>query len=224
MRISVYDRLNALIRSKLYQSDYSAYVKKRGDASDFYVGDGPYRKGSIYNYHLSLSKAGKELCKKWGLVYPVDPCAKQIEDYLCCLNRPIDYMPDPSQWKTSQANTFVGGDDKIFTHINGKLALLIDLSFSRKELRSEFDRFLDRWGEKQKKGRQDIHLNKWEVYDKKHKEGKSLLEITRIIFNIKNHADNHPSYSKTVNSNYQQVKRANRSAIAILKNVEDIDP
>ena len=60
------------------------------------------------------------------------------------------------------------------------------------------------------------------MYDQKHKEGKNLLEITREIFNIKNHPDNHPAYNDKVNKYYERVKRANRSAISILKSVEDI--
>jgi len=194
MKILPYDRLNALIRSKLYQSDYSEYVVKPEARSDLYVGE------KIVSYHISLSNAGKALCKKWGLVFPIDPFARPIEDYLNCLNRPIEFIPHPSQWKTSQANMFAGSDDKIFTRINGKLALLIDLSFPKAKLRSEFDRFLNRWGEKQKRGPHGHTVNKWDVYDKK-QNGEKLIEITRGIFGLEKCPDRHPNYNEKVNSN-----------------------
>jgi hypothetical protein len=212
-RISAYDRLNALIRSELYQSDYSAYVVNRGGASDFYLDEG------TANYNVSLSKAGKALCKKWGLFYPVTPSTAAIEDDLFCLNRPIEFIPDPTQWKTSQANTFAGSDDKIFTHINGKLALLIDLSFPREKLRSEFDRFLNRWGKKQQKGRHEDLVNKWDIYDEV-KKGISLLKITRRIF--KSLPDEPPAYNAQVDRCYRQVRRAYKSAREIIGMVEQM--
>lgn len=226
MKISAYDRLNALIRSKLYRSDYSEYIEKGGRDSDIYVGEGKINDEGMVSvepvsYHISLSKAGNALCKKWGLVFPVDPRAKPIEDYLYCLNRPIEFISDPSQWKTSQANTLAGSDDKIFTHINGKLAILIDLSFSKEKLRSEFDRFIDRWGEKQKRGPHGHAVNKWDVYDKK-KEGNNLLGITREIYGIEESPYNHPNYDETVNAYYNRVKRAYKSAYKIINKVEEM--
>jgi hypothetical protein len=134
------------------------------------------------------------------------------------LNRPIEFIPDPSNWKTSQANTSAGSDDKIFTHVNGKLALLIDLSFPREKLRSEFDRFLNHWSEKQKRGPEEGEY-KWNVYDRKMK-GDNLLKITSEIHGLNTQSVNHPNYNEEVNKYYQQVKRAYHSAREIMKEVE----
>jgi hypothetical protein len=204
-----------LIRSEVYLTDYAEYVEKRGGALDVYVCE------NLVSYHRSLSKAGQELCKKWGLIYPVNPRAKRIEDYLYCLNRPIESIPDPSQWKSAQANTMTGSDDRIFTHIDGKLALLIDLSFPREKLHSEFDKFLDHWGEKQKKGSHESLINKWDVYDKR-KDGNKLIEITREIYGLKKRSDKDSKFDDKEDVYYQRVKRANKSACKIITIVEQM--
>ncbi|RPH48777.1 MAG: hypothetical protein EHM85_16055 [Desulfobacteraceae bacterium] len=230
VRISAYDRLNALIRSKLYQSDYSEYVVKRGDASDVYL-KGLYsskRKQRSRNnvrlgrYSIRLCESGRVLCKKWGLVSPIDPYAKPIKDYLNFLNRPIEFIPDPSQWKTYQANGFAGSDDKIITHINDRLALLIDLSCTREELRSEFDHFLDHWGEKPKKSlHKELLFEKWYVYDEV-KAGKTISEITRENENVKKHSANNTYYKDNFDAYSRQARRAYQSAYKIITMVEQM--
>ncbi len=214
-RILAYDRLNALIRSEVYQADYAEYVVDRGGVSDIYIGEG------LVSYHLSLSKAGKKLCEKWDLVYPVDPLAEPIEDYLYCLSRPIEFVPDPSRWKSAQANTMVSSDDKIFTHINDKLALLIDLSFPREKLHSELNHFLDRWAKSHKKGLNASLIDKWEVYDKR-KDGNKLIEITREIHGLKKRPDKDSKFDDMEDVFYQQVKRADKSACEIIAIVEQM--
>lgn len=62
LRISALDRLNALIRSEFYKSDYSEYIEKRGGNSDFYVGSSPIEDPAL-SYHLCLSEAGKDFAK-----------------------------------------------------------------------------------------------------------------------------------------------------------------
>jgi len=186
-----------------------------------------------------LSAPAERLCKKWNISFPFDPYAEVTEDALFHVFQPISFLPAPAHWKSLQARSWVepknkipshsneklgtmDASHKIITHVNEKLAIMVDLSYSKKELREAFDAFLNYWyGAPSKKGPQEISLNKWEIYDKKEKEGKNRLEITRELFNIKDHPDNRPIANDKVNASYQQVKRAYDKACKILKNIEE---
>jgi hypothetical protein len=68
MKLSPSDRLEALRYSDKYRQDYEDYKDKRDaeEQKDYFV-ESPHRP------HVKLCKPGKALCRKWGLIYPIDP-------------------------------------------------------------------------------------------------------------------------------------------------------
>ncbi len=68
MKISLYDRIQAIRFSPLYLKDYQRSVKKREQDGEIDIKVGPPWASNIH-----LSVAGKQLCEKWNLGYPVRP-------------------------------------------------------------------------------------------------------------------------------------------------------
>jgi hypothetical protein len=91
MVISPYDKVQALKFSKEYRRDYEQYVRERGNENDLKVG-----------YSINLSRAGKKLCKKYNLDYPVSPEHDTTEP---TADVPVSY--NPIDVEIAQANPVI---------------------------------------------------------------------------------------------------------------------
>jgi hypothetical protein len=92
IKISPLDKLKALQRSNQYLEDYTTYwaeMEKEGKTE-----------GVIFHpLDRQLSKAGKILCNKYGLFFPVAPYQTTDEIGLRCVQPPITWLEPPSQWR-----------------------------------------------------------------------------------------------------------------------------
>ena len=210
MKISTIDRTQAIKRSKIYKQDYADYMKTVDYAQqDVHI-------GSPENYHVRLTMAGKKLCEKWNLVFPVNPHLPDAQD---SLNAVIALLDPPEKWKTHTANEIGLGKQKQITHVNGKLVLMIDTSFTHKQIEEAFKKYI-KCRVKERSGRErENTLDIWKIYDA-YCDKKNMLEVTRNIFKIKATGENLPAYDKRTNSNYEQVKRHYKKASNIIDYIE----
>lgn len=209
LKISLYDQYQALCRSELYRSDFKKYLEKRGKEKDLAVMVPP-------TFSSKLCNAGKWLCNKWKLGYPINPDIpydKNSKNTLLLIDPPITFLTPPEKWQEMNAIGFEDNVDK-FTHIDGKLVLMINTSYSYNELEKTFKEFLKEWVKPSKK-RMRSDIVKWQIYDE-YIKGKSLLEITHNIFKT----EGSPNYNEIVDAYYQQVKRAQKKAHSIIQYLE----
>ena len=208
MKISTIDRIKAIKRSKIYKQDYANY-RKTVDYSqqDIHI-------GSPENYHVRLTPAGKKLCEKWNLQFPVN---LHLTDAQEALNAVISLLDPPEKWATSKANAI--GNQKQFTHVNGKLVLMIDTSFTHKQIEEAFKKYIKYWIKEGSGRERENTFDIWEIYDA-YCDKKNMLEVTRNIFKIKATGENLPAYDKRTNSNYEQVKRHYKKASNIIDYIE----
>lgn len=211
MKVSLYDKYQALCRSKLYRSDYNKYIEMRGDEEDLAIIDPP-------SFCAKLCEAGKWLCNKWKLGSPINPEIPYDENSkysLFLIDPPITFLTPPEKWQTMESMGFKDTDDK-FTHVDDKLVLMINTSYSYNELEKTFKAFLRRWVTPPNKRMSSHNVDKWQVYDEHIKQGKSLLKITHKLFNIKGL----PAYDEGVDICYQRVRRAQKKAQEIIQDLE----
>ena len=158
MKISRYDKYQALCRSELYRSDFNKYLEKRGKEKDLAVMVAPI-------FSSKLCDAGKWLCNKWKLGYPINPDVpyeKNSKNTLLLIDPPITFLTPPEKWQEMKAIGFEGNVDK-FTHIDGKLVLMINTSYSSSELEKAFKAFLKRWLKPFKKSVRSDYVDKWQI-------------------------------------------------------------
>lgn len=216
MKIGADDKIQALRRSEQYKNDFDAYLKERGDSVDVYV-------GSPVDCNIKLSKAGKKLCSKYNLFFPYDPVQPYSEDDSWYTSPIVTSLDHPRKWRTKRALGWYSSDEKRYTHINGKLVLMIDLdkTYSKGQTIEAVDAYLKRWKTDNKERTKGKPLDKWKIFDMKNNEGKNLLEITRKIYGFKKHSDNLPAYNDKVNKLHQRTVRAYRKAKAIITLIEN---
>jgi hypothetical protein len=220
LKISPYDKYQALCRSKLYRSDYKKYIEKRGNEKDWAAGD-----------TVKLSDAAKWVCNKWDIKYPINPETTRIlkiredgmsegklqdESFLYSIIDPpsITFLTPPEEWQEMKTIGLKNTNDIMLTHVDGKLVLMIDTSCSYHELEKAFKEFLKQWVKPSKK-RMRSDIIKWQIYDE-YIKGKNLLEITHNIFKT----EGSPNYNEIVDAYYQQVKRAQKKAHSIIQYLE----
>ena len=176
MKISPYNKVQAFKRSKKYRKDYLQYVEERSKegANDFFVyGDKTGEQANV------LSKSGKRLCEKWKIRFPVNPDTKYVVGEEACVHAPVTYLDLPEQWKRI---TYSGGKDgrkENITHINGKLVLMIDTSYSTDQIKAEIEKPLCYWTRKTtNRSKQSKKVDIWQVYDEV-EGGKTQYQIAQ---------------------------------------------
>ena len=177
MKISPYNKVQAFKRSKKYRKDYLQYVEERSQEgiNDFFVyGE---KTGEWANV---LSKSGKRLCEKWKIRSPVNPDTKYVTGEEACVHAPVTYLDLPEEWKRI---TYSGGKDgrnENITHINGKLVLMIDTSYSIDQIKVEIGKPLCYWTrrtkQRSKPSKKEVSI--WQIYDEA-EGGKTQYQIAR---------------------------------------------
>lgn len=221
MKISSYDRIQAIKHSKIYLRDYLNYFKERDQEGkiDCFI-------GQPGNYQTKLCAAGKRLCKKYNIRYPVvpysltdkkhkdldDSCELQGEElqrheesFVHC---PVSFLDNPAQWK--EYNAYGWEDDpeqKLITHVDGKLVLQIDLSYPSDKIMAALKEYVDHWSQKSM-GRDtgSRKVDRWKIYFMKEYEGKTTYKIAQELFGVKSksYSPEDDKHCKLVNSNYDK--------------------
>ncbi|MBN2282745.1 MAG: hypothetical protein JXO48_02535 [Deltaproteobacteria bacterium] len=212
MKIGLYDKLQALKRSEKYRKDYDEYLsKKTGD--DALV-------GSLLDHSIKLSKAGRTLCDKYGLRFPINPdtpidgdnfpieCFPEIDSL-------ITYLDPPEKWHETLSTSV--DNDNLYTHINGKLVLMVDTSRSYGELLEAFKLLLKRWGQESSSRVKTSSIDIWHVYDEVEKNHRNQLQVMRKLFDI----TRLPAYDGKADAYYKQVRKAYEKAKKIIEFVEN---
>ena len=176
MKISPYDKVQAFKRSKKYRKDYLQYTEERNQegVNDFFVyGE---KTGEWTNV---LSKSGKWLCEKWKIRHPVNPDTKYVTGEEACVHAPVTYLHLPEEWKRI---TYSGGKDgrkENITHINGKLVLMIDTSYSTDQIKAEIEKPLCYWTRRTtNRSKPSKVADIWQIYDEVD-GGKTQYQIAR---------------------------------------------
>lgn len=252
MKISPYDRIQALRHSSQYRTDYYTYLKEKADEKkkddyrpDFIIGSPRFER-------KTLSKAALKLCKKYNLIYPLNPEENEKKEWEktwveLFAHKPISLLAPASEWESLTgycSKAVIENEEKVIkeipafdtiTHINGKLVLMIDLSYPGDYIRDEFEKYLNEWLEKRwheekgverkgskptqvrKKGRK---IDKWAVYKIKTKNPqKSYGRIAKELFPPEVEGGKiMPQYISE--NEIKQIQRAYKEAYEIIKIIE----
>jgi hypothetical protein len=221
MKISFRDRIQAIKNSKVYQKDYQLYVKKREQARDYDEKIGP-----PWDPRNHLSTAGKRLCLKWGLLFPVHPDAP-LEPFRDIKMPSTDleaWMIDGAAYPVSfptedelenPSHKAENYGQKVITHLNGKLCLLVDTSWPPDMIMDVLWKFINHYV-KENKGRiNSTEEDPWKIYEM-YQKTKNLLEVTRELYGI----SELPAYDYEADKYYKRVKRAYLKALKMIDYVE----
>jgi len=172
MKLTAFEKYQALRRSKKYMEDYQKYENERKLAGDQDCAVA----GGIKEPFIKLGKSGQELCHKWGLQCPLNPFMSVI--YLPddgVQRKPptdlwFDFAPirNPRQKELIELLTFISEHSSKFTVLkSGRLLVSVDLSFPFDTLVKEFEQIIKQAGAQSSKKtalrKQDYNI--WEVYD-----------------------------------------------------------
>jgi hypothetical protein len=166
MKISRYDKLQAFKRSKIYRKDFLQYTKDREKEGldDLFVSWEKTGESACI-----LSESGKWLCEKWQIGFPVDPDTEYVEGEEDCVHVPVTYLELPDQrgkWKKTIFKSSKGGRHESITHINGKLVLMIDTSYSTDQIKAAMKKILYYWTRKTtNRSKPSRAVDIWQVYD-----------------------------------------------------------
>jgi hypothetical protein len=176
MKISPYDKLQAIKRSKKYREDYLKYTKERDCAgvNDFFM-SGEKTGEQAY----VLSEPGKRLCEKWLIRFPVNPDAEYVKGEEACVHSPVTYLDIPEQWKKTVFMSGKDGHKENITHVNSKLVLMIDTGYSTDQIKAEIDKVLCYWVQKTRdRAKPSRAIDIWWVYDEV-ESGKKPHQVAR---------------------------------------------
>jgi hypothetical protein len=175
------DYIQAVRRSGLYAQDFYEYEieRAREGVTDVYIGGANPMEPIIV-----LSQAGKKLCDKWGLTFPELPVGikrpaliKAAEGQQEDAVREVDFLPDvvtraitfPTVNDLKNPKTMqcygVTGHDEFVTRINGKICLLVDMSYPPIIIKKCFNTIINRYGNVDKKRQKRMGFDPWEIYD-----------------------------------------------------------
>lgn len=180
MKISPYDKLQALKRSEKYRADFQQYTKDREAAGE----DDLYSFNQVVGeeFHHQLSEAGRVLCERWKIRFPVNPETPHLPGEESCVHAPVTYLDHPDRWKSTTARPSISGEVSRITHVDGKLVLMIDTeSYSIDQIRAELEKVLPLWAlstASRAKGSKKVNI--WEIYDRR-RAGKSTGDLVKEI-------------------------------------------
>ena len=217
MRISSRDKYQAIKRSAQYRWDYKQYRNavddraQSGEMVDALVG----RPG---NLHLKLSPEAKNLCLKYDILYPINPDAMKAPDFFVenswMIQPIITHIPKKSEWRRWGETRLGGPETGLIREINGKIAILIDPSFSKKDIHAALDDFLKHYPKDKGRVRKS-EIDIWKVYDLS-KEGKEKKEIVIEFFG----KWETPAYDEETAKNLKRVNDALDKAQRIINFIE----
>jgi len=163
MKISPYDKDQAIKRSKIYRKDYLKYTEERvrNGVNDFFM----FEEETGEQAYV-LSESGKRLCKKWKIRFPINPYTEYVKGEEACVHSPVTYLDPPEQWKEITSRGGKDGHKENITHIDGKLVLMIDTSYSTDQIKTAMEKILYYWTQKTtNRAKPSKAIDIWQVYD-----------------------------------------------------------
>lgn len=223
MKLTAYDKYHALIHSEKYRKDYKHYELSRGAEND-------YAFGGKLSFGAKLSEAGKMLCRKWSILYPINPNKKNADEKALGLLKfmvqpSITYLDSPENWREWESIAWNISDHKSDTedlnelavsHVNGKLVLMVDTTRTKSELMQDFEIFIDYWSTAQRKKPRPTKADKWKVFEERTYRGKTLLKIAREIYQFEGDV----AYDDNANKYYQRIYKAYQKALEMIEFIE----
>ena len=219
--MSFRDRIQAIKNSSSYRKDYERYVKKREQD-----GEADLKMGPPWDARNLRSKAGKRLCKKWGLLYPIAPDAplvpfmpekmksEDLEPWMVeAAVYPVSF-PTEDDLKDATTMTEIQGQ-KVITHLSGKLCLLIDTDYPPSMLMHALQEFVEHFSEQTKERSGKPMEDPWKIYSL-HQQGMNLLQITHMLHGV----SRQPAYDNESDYHYRRVSRAYSKALRMIEFVE----
>ena len=260
-KINIEDKLQALKHSEKYRREYEEYSKTEyqrqykeylkgrplHEIADVHIfGLDPNRTSEVY-----LSPAGKEFCRRWKIAYPINPDTPDIKtlkennwrskwhyenhEAMMAWN-PISFLTLPDDIEGPRRELSLNNrTGKILTHVNDKLVIKIDLSWSKGQLKKTFAEFIEKWPKNiQEQERIKIFkLDIWKVYKISRGFTKIIYwKTTKALFpEIKSRTTTEAKQTKYIANNqemaefalYEEVKRAHKEASDIIKAIEPKD-
>jgi len=224
MKISFRDRIQATKFSQIYRRDFERYAKRRDKDGDIDI-----KVGAPWDPRIHLSKAGKRLCRKWGLRFPVAPDAPleplaytgggtpsnlpawMIDGAAYPVSFPSkDELKNPSRIGVADSAGY-----RVVTHIDGRLCLLIDTTFPPDMIMGALREFVGHYATETTDRQGNMLDDSWKVYEM-YQGGKNLLDITVALHGV----SRQPAYDPKSDAHYRAVRRAYAKAKAMIRFVE----
>lgn len=241
MKISAYDRCQALKRSAKYREDFQRYLIERGDATEgafrLPTREPPKERETeemaeeeteeAWKVVTGLTDAAIRLCGKWNIFYPVFPDETDCKDPIVKsqMAPPLTLLKPPSRWKEVDGFHWGSQDEpEYISHIDDRLVLSIDPNCSYTELEEAFSKYIRFWIEKSGSRKREGDLGMWEVYDL-HKpidgsQGMTFDEIRLELIGPPAFSNNNESTAADLERVKATFKRAEK-AIAWVEEVAD---
>ncbi len=200
------DRIQALKMSSKYKKDYKKYDenRKKKGIDDVFLID------SITPLNR-LSPEGQKLCKKYKIPYPFHPDAN-----INGIHFVPSVLPIPIRIKKTGEQIF-GLEDEQFLNVK------IDINSKLKDIKKDIGNLYHFYSKQIKLGDRDgtIELPKgisiWDIFEMRHNQNKSILQITKEIFKIKES----PSNDVISKSKIRTIERAVSKAKKLIQEAED---
>jgi len=225
-KIGPIDWIQALKNSKLYAKDFKAYSKEyeksvppKMDAIRILP---VFHQAKKKQLSFSLSKETKKLCRKYNLRFPIDPHVPYHESELLYLKSPIDYfLPFEFIRKIKEAPSDKKSNKKLIkkeliSYLDDRLTIMINLTFSKDQIQSEFQKILDDWLERSNQRVKGNKVDIWEVY-RMHQNDK--ISLNRIAVEKLN-SSGKPAYKYEDDNKLKIIKRAYEKSCRIIAKVE----
>jgi len=224
-KISPVDWIQALKFSKEYAKDYKIYEEESKDQPDdadkiVCYPNIPGRMDGVF----IRSAAAEKLCRKYGLRFPIDPSTPYEEYELTYLPAPVDILI-PRELQEYLMRAFPSGEcelseviEELNDYFRGRVTVMINPMFSRDQIRSNFQKILDYYGEKSKEKLKINQVDIWKAY-KMHEIDEVPFE--QIAVKLLQSGGKH-AYDAEDDRKLKLVKRAYNKACRIIKKVESL--
>jgi len=201
-----------LRRSERYRRDFEIYQQYCLDNS---VTDGCLLDWLCPTPLTNLSKGAQDLCRKYGLPFPIDPTgmATRLPDET---HQPIE---DTIQWPAVSPLPLEKGE-AVFGLEGGRyLNVSIDVERTEGEITQAIQKLYNHYSSQVKNDQRhgSTELNPWDIYDQVEIEGKNFLQIAKEITGI----NESPAYNYAVDAARNRVTETYKKAKAILKAFEE---
>ena len=127
-----------------------------------------------------LCASGEKLCEKWHIFFPVNPDTPYFTGEELFVHSPVTYLEPTERWKRLRFSIGKDSYKEFITHVDGKLVLMIDMSYSTDQIKTALDQMLSFWTLNTKsRAKRSTKADIWEIYDLVGPTGKISAELTR---------------------------------------------
>lgn len=214
------DKIKALLRSNKYIHDYDELYEKIRSLS---IKDDE-------DYAIARDNCEVEFCAKWRIPEVYHPSAENDHVKMCEKSEEGNFEEDTVEeiWSIDEQpleetiEAIQAGRKSIlkFGYKGEYLFLKVDVRKKKKDLMARIEKLIDKWQKRvpmEKSRNKATLLQPWEIYDMKHKEKRSLIQIAKAISGI----NDNPAVNIDVARPYKAIERAYKKAIKMIQQVEN---